>query len=450
MFSSMTKTIWTSRHTDLCDALAEQCWVKEDAIVIAREARVDLARVTLSDNAANNWQAIVRAAGDQDLLIGLIERARIRWPSNPVLLSWHDALKEGRSVPPLQSESRPVRRPDLYGEEADATDEVQMKKLRDELFGLRPHVPAVKIVLSRLEILPAGTMAVGDQDVNVGYSGPAINYVEYEGARALEDVLRGELADGTPSTVSVEVSPLYEKKEMDAFKKLLDSEKRKKLRDKVRLLQYIAGEVPADNVWDVLKLETQSKIMPGLFEGPKANLILLGNQIYNLYAQLYRTDFQFSFEKVLTKEGSHRGLKCVPNKEKAQEIAGPERLKSWEIPCRHPASARERKPSFEVGVVDRFEDHACDIVVMICAGTGSRATKGCALWLARHWQQFNETLQYVSPNHEVQRFPLFFRIDFRDEESYGKESPKFYDNYDDGYLGDNDRDVDDFVELFTL
>lgn len=114
-------------------------------------------------------------------------------------------------------------------------DRDQIAKLRN-LFGLRKDAPFVSIYLSRLEILPAGTIGVGEEDITLGYSGPAINYVEYEGARALHRVLgQANPRDGTPFEVSIEVSPLY--RDPKDFRQYILLGKKKWVRDKIDFLR---------------------------------------------------------------------------------------------------------------------------------------------------------------------------------------------------------------------
>ncbi|HEX2623022.1 MAG TPA: hypothetical protein VHL11_22835, partial [Phototrophicaceae bacterium] len=61
------------------------------------------------------------------------------------------------------------------------------------LFGIKPANSQIVAYLSRLQILPGGTIAVGDETIRRGYKGPAINYVEYEGALKLRELLQGNL-----------------------------------------------------------------------------------------------------------------------------------------------------------------------------------------------------------------------------------------------------------------
>ncbi|MDZ4721274.1 MAG: TIR domain-containing protein, partial [Roseiflexaceae bacterium] len=85
----MTNTNWTEHHTQLRDTLADLYYDRDDMRRLIDEARLDRAAISLGDKAINTWHSIVREASAQDLLVTLIEQARVRHKNDSVLI---DAL----------------------------------------------------------------------------------------------------------------------------------------------------------------------------------------------------------------------------------------------------------------------------------------------------------------------------------------------------------------------
>jgi len=192
-------------------------------------------------------------------------------------------------------------------------------------FGISRQKPALRIYVSRLEIKPSGT--IGIEPIEIGYSGPAINQVEFQGALLIRDALRSKwlsllpsrLQDwlGQQSVTLMTVDPPIE----------------------------VSPQVEADVSYD--------------------NLVVLGSSVYSLVSKIYLEHPSCMFQFVKNASGE-RTLRMRDGGLKDVELPG-------------------RSKDQELGIIQRINDHNHGTVVYICAGLGASATYGSIRYLIKNW-----------------------------------------------------------------
>lgn len=257
----------------------------------------------------------------------------------------------------------------------------QQKNALFKFFGLSEQSPEITIYVSRLQIMPSGTVAVGDATINKGYSGPAINFVEYEGAYVLRNLLRSRLYTLLPRGFDtfmrfllgnhhvrllrldpeIKPSPLFSDK--PAFIEKLSKEP-----SASNPLIRAIRERPDQDIIDVLNMSSENEEQIN----SEANLILIGNGLYNLYSQFFLTEEPFK---------SSIPFEFKPNAVNDRGLF----IDDIEIPGRPPR---------ELAVIQRLVGPKGNSV-FICAGVGSRATKASALWLAENWHNMPSSKEFT-------------------------------------------------------
>lgn len=196
-------------------------------------------------------------------------------------------------------------------------------------FGLKPNSTQLTVYLSRLEIVPTGT--IGIEDIYAGYVGPAINKYEYTAALKVKNLI---------SSRFVSILPFKE---------------------------WIGGQfvILAD-------------IQPDITEAPKkaeygaiklGNMVVIGSSIYNLAMEYY------SKQKAVTTyyfDKDSRGNRIVKSRRGIYRDHD-------KIPC---------GDGKELGIVERVIDKGR--VVYICAGIDINETCGSVEYLVNNWEELQK------------------------------------------------------------
>lgn len=197
-------------------------------------------------------------------------------------------------------------------------------------FGVSNRTPRIRFYLSRLKVLPGGTL--GSEPITEGYKGIAINKIEYDGAL----LIRGLLSSSTLASFP------------KSFRDWLGRQ------HATLLLLDPKIAVSPQNQADIS------------FE----NMVILGSGVYNLVAKYYLEHpscCHFQFDK--TSEGE-RGISIIDWK------LGREKKKQ-------PIPGREQKR--ELAILQRINDIEHQTSAFLCCGIGSSATYGTARYLAENW-----------------------------------------------------------------
>ena len=197
-------------------------------------------------------------------------------------------------------------------------------------FGITQSRPSIHIYLSRLQVKKKGTVAF--EEIDNGYSGPAINILEYQAALLVVDVFKSAFVTKFPSSVR-------------------------------RLLQ--GGHA------GLLDVESTIDVCPSTLDDVAAtNLLLVGGQVYNLatkhYLGLQSSVYYFAKssdgERVIkARRGGFKQADCIPGRSRGQEL----------------------------GIIQRLRDPSSGALIYVCAGIGASATYGCVAYLARYWEKLH-------------------------------------------------------------
>lgn len=197
-------------------------------------------------------------------------------------------------------------------------------------FGVSSQFPRLRIYLSRLEIKPGG--ATGLEPVSKGYSGAAINKIEYEGALLVREQFSSSILAWFP----------------DNFRDWLGQQHAglMALNPKVDVSPQQMGNVAFDN------------------------MVVLGNGIFNLVARYYleHPSCYYQFKRndkgvLIVKAGGLEGITIPGRTEKGD----------W-------------RNESELAVLQRINDEEHKNSVFLCCGTGSSATFGAARYLSKNWR----------------------------------------------------------------
>ncbi len=193
-------------------------------------------------------------------------------------------------------------------------------------FGINQKKSVLRIYVSRLEIKPRGT--IGIEPIEVGYSGPAINQVEYQGALLIREALKSKWLSLLPN----------------------------KLQDWLGNLSFVLMSVDPP-----IEVSPQQEA-----DISYDNLVILGSSIYNLASKCYMEHPSCAF--YFTKNESGERVFRIRD-------GG---LKDIELPGRSQGQ--------ELGIIQRIKDNKHGTVVFICAGLGTSATYGSARYLIENWR----------------------------------------------------------------
>lgn len=195
-------------------------------------------------------------------------------------------------------------------------------------FKISSSKPSVGIFVSHLIIMPGGSRGV-DKKLKLGYSGPAINQIEYTGALRVREILRSRFLSLLP-----------------------------------RSLQ----ETLRNQSSSILTLYPSIDVSPDIerFSLPDCDiLILLGSSVYNSLTHHYLQD------------------------KRSLYYFGRDEQNNFVLFTRGGGSL-EGRPNQELGIVQRITDRKQNKVIFICAGLGTSATYGCTLYLIKHWRKLHK------------------------------------------------------------
>lgn len=193
-------------------------------------------------------------------------------------------------------------------------------------FGVSSKLPGLRLYLSRLEILPGGTKGI--EEITKGYSGPAINKIEFEGALLLRNRLRSTVLGLFPRRFRDWLGQKHVSLIM--------------LDPAIAISPTQTGQIQFDN------------------------LVILGSSIYNYAAQKYlnHPSSCFYFDKEANGE---RVIKI-----KTPSLAG--------------TLLPGRSQQQEIAILQRINDIAQGNTVFLCSGLGASGTYGSARYLAKNWE----------------------------------------------------------------
>ena len=210
---------------------------------------------------------------------------------------------------------------------------IRERKRLLRFLGVNHKFPNLKILLSRVEVKPGGTIPVEGETIHHGYVGPAISKPEYDAALILYRRINPRWLASIPNRV----------------RDLLSR-------------RYIS----------LIRLEPMIDVSPkNIDEIPKrTNLILVGSSVYNGATKLYldqsKESFEFSSKDKLSEGGKfERVIKLRKYGMEGVEIPG-----------------RSRKR--ELGIIQRVSNKEDGNTVLISAGLGAEATFGCTKYLAEN------------------------------------------------------------------
>lgn len=205
------------------------------------------------------------------------------------------------------------------------------------LFGVGAENSKISIYLSNLSIQAGGAQSrLDEQDVEVGFTGPAIIRSEFRSAELLESVLRGRRLVSRPQ----------------------------------RLNAWLQGSMPSLSVPDVI-----IDVAPDPFEQRAAeNLVLIGSRVYNSLTAHYfegNPSSYFSFGRIQVDEnqGSQRTISIV-GREQPVPVT------------RAPYDGR----GTELAIIERLVDEANQRIIFAVYGFGAAASAGAVRFLAEQWK----------------------------------------------------------------
>jgi hypothetical protein len=199
-------------------------------------------------------------------------------------------------------------------------------------FGISSRCPRLCVYLSTLNVEKATGIPKGVEAIEIGYRGPAIQHLEYEGAVEARDLLQSRRVAVLPKSVRELLTP-----------------------------------------WFISIALVEPKIKPSpevneLHELPRnQNVISLGSHVYNSLFYVHNPHSKyFEFKR------NDDGQRAVFFKQGALE---------------REYLAREGKHR-EVGIIERVNDG--DRSIFYCAGLGASATYGCVQYLVQNWKKLYE------------------------------------------------------------
>ena len=203
-------------------------------------------------------------------------------------------------------------------------------------YGVRRSRRGLRIIITRLEVKPGGTVAV--LPINNGYVGAAVPQPEYEAAVLLQEQIR-------PSAFSW-VS--------------------REIRD------WLSGKpVLAAAVNPIIELAPAPAVGSSWQQAPaRENLILIGGPAYNAVAGYYQSlkNAHFKFDR----QSSGADWYVRPMRGRAPEDKG---------------VFQSRSAGQELAFIQRITVKETGAYVTMCCGTGAGATLAAAEYLSRHYRQ---------------------------------------------------------------
>lgn len=203
-------------------------------------------------------------------------------------------------------------------------------------FGINNANPNVSIYVSTLQVKSGGTEGI--EKIDKGYSGAAINKLEYEGALLIQKELKARPLALLPRTV-----------------------------------QDWLGQ---DNI-ELRTVEVPIKLSPSKTTNRDpafdSNLVILGTGIYNSLAHYYLKEYFKKHERLYPWYFYH-------GKKDSQRIIGIHRRGFGDSPI------EGREHQIEPAFIQRIRDADRKTTVFICSGLGSSATYGSARYLSEHWK----------------------------------------------------------------
>ena len=223
-----------------------------------------------------------------------------------------------------------------------------LRKQRKRLFrvlSLDDRAPVLRIFVSRLDVLPAGSQGT-DGRLAVGFVGPALMQLEYQGGREVCRLLEEPFLDILP----------------DAARRLLEGRGR-----------YLAD---VDVHIDVSPARDGGQT---LLENGRDSIVLLGTDVYSpVVRDIYRQST--SFVKVVSEATGEDFDASSPDDGDptfAVRLDG-----KWH-------SLEGRAAGREVGTIQRVT-LASGRRVLMCAGLSASTTSGSARHFAKHWKALDE------------------------------------------------------------